>query len=126
MNTFSFYASKKYLVKRWDVFFCVLKTVKDIFFIEYSLLKKIFFFLFKHSHSTVKRFSSSRGLPLWEMPEMTSVHITYVNTIYFFFFGTLFPSKWSGVRVQNPALPELKGVKAKNVAKRLDSGFMGG
>ena len=70
MNTFSFYASKKYLVKRWDVFFCGLKTVKDIFFIEYSLLKKIFFALSSTPHSTVKRFPPSRGLPLWEMPEM--------------------------------------------------------
>lgn len=70
MNTFSFYALKKYLVKRWDVFFCVLKIVKDVFFIEYSLLKKIFFALSSTPHSTVKRFSSSRGLPLWRMPEM--------------------------------------------------------
>jgi len=70
MNTFSFYASKKYLVKRWDVFFCVLKNVKDIFFIEYSLLKKIFFALSNTPHSIVKRFSSSRSLPLWRMPEM--------------------------------------------------------
>lgn len=70
MNTFSFYASKKYLVKRWNVFFYIFKTVKDIFFIEYSLLKKIFFALSNTPHSTVKRFSSSRGLPLWRMPEM--------------------------------------------------------
>ena len=70
MNTFSFYASKKYLVKRWNVFFCIFKTVKVIFFIEYSLLKKIFFALSNTPHSTMKRFSSSRCLPLWRMPEM--------------------------------------------------------
>ena len=70
MNTFSFYASKKYLVKRWDVFFCVLKTVKDIFFIEYSLLKKIFFALSSASLGSVTRFPASRGLPLWAIPDM--------------------------------------------------------
>ena len=59
MNTFSFYASKKYLVKRWDVFFCVLKNVKDIFFIEYSLLKKIVFALSDTPRNSVKRFASS-------------------------------------------------------------------
>lgn len=92
MNTFSFYASKKYLVKRWDVFFCVLKTVKDIFFIEYSLLKKIFFALSSTPHSTVKRFPALTGSAAVGDARNACVHITYVNTIYFFFSGTLFPS----------------------------------
>ena len=47
MNTFSFYASKKYLVKRWDVFFCVLKNVKDIFFYRIQSIKKDIFLPFR-------------------------------------------------------------------------------
>lgn len=117
MNTFSFYASKKYLVKRWDVFFCVLKTVKDIFFIEYSLLKKIFFCPFKHSPQHCEEVSALTGSAAVGDARNACVHITYVNTIYFFFFGTLFPSNWSGVRYKTRPLPELKGVKAKKRCK---------
>ena len=55
MNTFSFYASKKYLVKRWDAFFCILSGVRYI----YSLLKKIVFALSDTPRNSVKRFASS-------------------------------------------------------------------
>ena len=59
MNTFSFYASKKYLVKRWAAFFCILSGVRYIFFIKYSLLKKIVFALSDTPRNSVKRFASS-------------------------------------------------------------------
>ena len=98
------------------LFLCPQNRKIHIFY-RIQSIKKDIFCPFKHSPQHCEEVSALTGSAAVGDARNACVHITYVNTIYFFFFGTLFPSKWSGVRYKTRPLPELKGVKAKKRCK---------
>ena len=99
------------------LFLCPQNRKRHIFY-RIQSIKKDIFCPFKHSPQHCEEVSALTGSAAVGDARNACVHITYVNTIYFFFFGTLFPSKWSGVRYKTRPLPELKGVKAKKTLQR--------